>query len=57
MKPDVEVREADGGTHVAAEGAQAVLSDDDLVAATNGRLPEDHPLLPPLRRALNVVGS
>jgi uncharacterized protein (TIGR03083 family) len=57
MKPDVELRPSDAGTHVAAEGAQAVLSDDDLVAATNGRLGEDHPLLPSLRSALNVVGS
>ncbi len=56
-KPDVEVRPADGGTHVEAGGAQAVLSDDDLIAVTNGRLPDDHPLQPSLRRALNVVGS
>jgi hypothetical protein len=34
-----------------------VLSDDDLIAVTNGRLPDDHPLLPSLRRALNVIGS
>jgi hypothetical protein len=34
-----------------------VLSDDELIAVTNGRLPADHPLPTGLRRALNVVGS
>jgi uncharacterized protein (TIGR03083 family) len=57
MKPDVEVGAAEGGTAVRAEGQEAVVSDDDLIAATNGRLPADHPLPASLRQALNVVGS
>ncbi len=57
MKPDVEVSAAGGGTVVQAEGEEAVLSDDELVAATNGRLPADHPLPAALRQALNVVGG
>jgi uncharacterized protein (TIGR03083 family) len=57
VKPDVEVTVADDGTSVSAAGEQAVVSDDELIAVTNGRLPEDHPLAPGLRRALNVVGS
>jgi uncharacterized protein (TIGR03083 family) len=56
-KPDVVLGPADGGTSVRADGEEAVLSDDELIAATNGRLPADHPLPPGLRRAVNVVGS
>jgi uncharacterized protein (TIGR03083 family) len=56
-KPDVEVSTTEGGTHVSAGGDEAVLTDDELIAATNGRLPADNPLSPGLRRALNVVGS
>jgi uncharacterized protein (TIGR03083 family) len=56
-KPDVVVRPADGGTYVEVDGAPAVLSDEDLIAVTNGRLPGDHPLAPSMRSALNVVGS
>jgi uncharacterized protein (TIGR03083 family) len=56
-KPDVEVSATEGGTHVCADGKEAVLTDDELIAVTNGRLPADDPLPDGLRRALNVVGS
>jgi uncharacterized protein (TIGR03083 family) len=56
-KPDVEATPVEGGTKVRAGGEEAVLSDDDLIAVTNGRLPADHPLAAGLRSALNVVGS
>jgi uncharacterized protein (TIGR03083 family) len=57
VKPDVEVSPCEGGTSVSAEDQEAVLTDDELIAATNGRLPADHPLTDGLRRAVNVVGS
>jgi uncharacterized protein (TIGR03083 family) len=57
MKPDVDVTPVEGGTKVCAGGDEAVLSDEDLIAVTNGRLAADHPLPASLRRALNVVGS
>jgi hypothetical protein len=56
-KPDVEVTPAEGGTKVRAGGDEAVLSDEELIAVTNGRLPADDPLPASLRSALNVVGS
>jgi len=51
------VSATEGGTHVCADGKEAVLTDDELIAVTNGRLPADDPLPDGLRRALNVVGS
>ena len=57
MKPDVDVASVEGGTKVRAGGDEAVLSDAELIAVTNGRLPADHPLPAGLRSALNVVGS
>jgi uncharacterized protein (TIGR03083 family) len=55
--PEVEIDLTGDGARVAYQGAAATLSSDDLIAATNGRLPADHPLEPGLRAALNVVGS
>ena len=56
-KPDVKVTPVDGGTEVSVGGEEAVLTDAELIAVTNGRLPADHPLPTSLRSALNVVGS
>jgi uncharacterized protein (TIGR03083 family) len=51
----VEV-DAAGGRNVVRSGVeQAELSDAELVQASQGRLPGDHPLSPPLREALNTV--
>ena len=57
MKPDVEVTPVENGTKVRAGADEAVLSDDELIAVTNGRLPADDPLPAGLRSALNAVGS
>ena len=43
------------GTVVRVEGSSALLSDADLVDALNGRIPEDHPLDPAIRAALDSV--
>jgi hypothetical protein len=57
MKPEVGVTPVEGGTKVRAGDDEAVLSDDELIAVTNGRLAADDPLPGGLRSALNVVGS
>jgi uncharacterized protein (TIGR03083 family) len=49
---DVEIVVGGGRNRVRAGGAEAELSDADLVEATAGRLPADHPLPPELRTAL-----
>jgi len=54
-KPAVGVDAVDDGTVVRVEGSSALLSDADLVDALNGRLPEDHPLDPAIRAALDSV--
>ncbi len=51
-KPDVEVQRLDDGTRVRANGVEATLTDDQLVDAANGRLPDDTPVSPTLREAL-----
>ena len=56
-KPEVSIDLTDGGAQIRFEGKEATLSTDDFVAATNGRLPADHPLDAGLRTVLNVVGS
>lgn len=56
-KPNVTVDLTANGATVGAGDETATLSTDDFVAASNGRLPADHPLSPGVRAALNVVGS
>jgi hypothetical protein len=56
-KPDVTIELQPGTARVAADGREVTLTTEDLVAATNGRLPADHPLDPAMRAVLNVVGS
>ncbi len=52
----VEVEVGPGGEHaVRAGGARATLTATDFVAATVGRLPDDHPLDPRLREALRCL--
>jgi uncharacterized protein (TIGR03083 family) len=51
----VETDAAGGRNVVRAGDEQAELSDAELVEASQGRLPDDHPLSPPLREALNTV--
>jgi uncharacterized protein (TIGR03083 family) len=51
----VEVETAGGRNVVRSGDEQAELSDDELVEASQGRLPADHPLSPGLREVLNTV--
>ena len=51
----VEIEAAGGRNVVKAGGEQAELDDDELIEASQGRLPPDHPLDPALREALNTV--
>ncbi len=48
----MEVQRLDDGTRVRANGVEATLTDDQLVDAANGRLPDDTPVSPTLREAL-----
>jgi uncharacterized protein (TIGR03083 family) len=52
---DVEIVPGGGRNRVRAGGAEAELSDADLVDALAGRLPADHPLAPELRTALALA--
>jgi len=52
---DVEIVADGGRNRVRAGGADAELSDADLVEAVGGRLPADHPLSPELRAALALA--
>src|SRR5262245_17169164 len=56
MRPEVTVEATPEGTRVQASGVEAVLTDEELTAAVNGRLPNDHPIDPELRAALNALG-
>jgi uncharacterized protein (TIGR03083 family) len=52
----VSIEPGDGGYVVGAGGKTAVLSDAELVAAVNGRLPDGSALDPELRAALSFMG-
>jgi uncharacterized protein (TIGR03083 family) len=51
----VEVEVEDRHNRVRTGEEETVLSDDELVEAAVGRLPQDHPLPPKLRDALKVL--
>lgn len=51
----VEIEAAGARNVVRSEGEQAELDDDELIEASQGRLPPGHPLDPALREALNTV--
>jgi uncharacterized protein (TIGR03083 family) len=55
LEKPVKIEAAGGRNLIQAEGEQAELSDDELVEASQGRLPPGHPLSPTLRGVLTTV--
>jgi uncharacterized protein (TIGR03083 family) len=55
LEKPVEIGAGGGRNVVRAGGEQAELDDDELVEASQGRLPPGHPLSPALRQALGTV--
>jgi uncharacterized protein (TIGR03083 family) len=51
----VEIEATGGRNRVRAGSDEADLSDEELIEASQGRLPPDHPLSPALREVLNTV--
>jgi uncharacterized protein (TIGR03083 family) len=51
----VQIQARAGRNQVSSGGETAELSDEDLVEASQARLPADHPLSPALREALKTV--
>lgn len=51
----VELEKASGLNRVRLGDEEALLSDEELVEAAAGRLPDSHPLTPGLREALKVL--
>lgn len=55
LEKPLRVKVGPGAIEVTGDGASAVLSDEDFVEATQGRLPAAHPLDPSLRALLATV--
>jgi len=55
LEKPVEVQETDGGLRVFGAPGAVELSFDDFVEATQGRLPDDHPLDAAFRELLSTV--
>lgn len=55
LEKPVEVQEADGGLQVFGTPGTVELSAEDFVEATQGRLPDDHPLEAAFRELLTTV--